>query len=107
MLIFRSWLRKMRSKLNEIIQEDSAKLDLDVTQWNYYSLLWKPDSVEFFLNGKNVFSTDISPLGPLGLVIWLDNQFAAFNPSGEIKTGVLTSSTPAWMEINDLEIKQF
>jgi hypothetical protein len=107
MLIFRSWSRKMRSKLNEIIQEDSAKLDLDVTQWNDYSLLWKPDSVEYFLNGKNVFSTDISPLGPLGLVIWLDNQFAVFNPSGEIKTGVLTSSTPAWMEINDLEIKQF
>ena len=75
MLIFRSWSRKIRSKLNEIIQEDSVKLDLDVTQWNNYSLLWKPDSVEFCLNGKNVFSTDISPLGPLGLVIWIDNQY--------------------------------
>jgi len=106
MLIFRSWSRKLRSKLSEIIQEDSTKLDLDVTQWNNYSLLWKPDSVEFCLNGNNVFTTDISPLGPLGLVIWLDNQYAAFNPSGEIKTGVLKSSTPAWMEIDELEVRQ-
>jgi len=106
MLIFRSWSRKLRSKLSEIIQEDSTKLDLDVTQWNNYSLLWKPDSVEFCLNGNNVFTTDISPLGPLGLVIWLDNQYAAFNPSGEIKTGVLKSSTPAWMEIDELDVRQ-
>jgi hypothetical protein len=78
---------------------------MDMTQWNEYQIYWKTDKVEFLVNGESVLVSSISPTGPLGLVFWIDNQYAAFKPSGEIKAGVLKSSTPAWLEIEGLEIR--
>ena len=104
LLLFRSWTKRIRAKLSRIIGEDSKQLNLDVTQWNEYEIDWKTDKVEFLVNSEPVLISRTSPAGPLGLVIWIDNQYASFKPSGEIKTGVLKSSTPAWMEIKELEI---
>jgi len=47
----------------------------------------------------------ISPRPPLGLVIWMDNQYAAFTPGGKIGIGVLDHPDPAWLEIRALEIQ--
>jgi hypothetical protein len=105
LLIFRSWAKRIRAKLSRIIGEDSFQLSVDVTDWIEYEINWKSDKVEFSVNRESVFVTNTSPTGPLGLVIWIDNQYASFKPSGEIKTGVLKSSTPAWMEIEELAIK--
>jgi hypothetical protein len=105
LLVFRSWARRIRTKLSRIINEDSAQLSMDMTQWNEYQIYWKTDKVEFLVNGESVLVSSISPTGPLGLVFWIDNQYAAFKPSGEIKAGVLKSSTPAWLEIEGLEIR--
>ncbi len=105
LLAIHSWAKRIREKLSRIIGEESIQLGVDVTQWNYYRLNWKTDRVEFFINSVPVLISPISPIGPLGLVIWIDNQFASFKPSGELKTGVLKSSTPAWMDIEELEIR--
>lgn len=105
-LFFRSWAKRIRTKLSGIIDEDSIQLCVDVTQWNEYRINWETDKVEFFVNGEPVFISRTSPVGPMGLVIWIDNQYASFNPSGEIKTGVLKSLTPVWMEIEGLEIER-
>jgi hypothetical protein len=104
LLVFREWAKTTREKLSQVIDEDSAQLDVDVTDWNAYSISWKVRNVEFKVNNEVVLDSHFSPNGPLGLVIWVDNQYAAFKPSGEIKTGVLKSSTPGWMEIKELEI---
>jgi len=105
LLFFRSWAKRIRAKLSRIIAEDSIQLSVEVTQWNEYEIDWKTDKVEFFINREPVLISRTSPTGPLGLVIWIDNQYASFKSSGEIKTGVLKSSTPAWIEIEDLLIK--
>jgi hypothetical protein len=104
-LVVHSWAKRIREKLSRVISEESIQLRVDVTQWNYYRLNWKTDRVEFFINTDPVLVSPISPTGPLGLVIWIDNQFASFKPSGEIRTGLLKSSTPAWMEIEELEVR--
>ena len=106
LLIFRSWAKRIRAKLSRIIGEDSIQLSVNVTQWNEYEIDWKTGQVEFLVNREPVFITNSSPTGPLGLVIWIDNQYASFKSSGEIKSGVLKSSTPAWMEIEELVIRQ-
>jgi len=98
---FAKWLRAVAGK---IIREDAKRLELDVTQWREYRLMWSPSRVEFSVDGASVFETESSPRGPLGLVIWIDNQFAAFPPDGKIRVGTLENPTPAWMEIADLEI---
>ena len=95
------WIRAIAGK---IIHEDAARLELDVTQWHEYQLKWSSDRVEYFVDGQTVFETAVSPKGPLGLVIWIDNQFASFTPDGQIKAGTEANPVPAWMEITDVVI---
>jgi hypothetical protein len=52
-----------------------------------------------------VLETSLSPRPPLGLVIWIDNQFAAWRPDGKIGFGVLKHTEPAWLEIEDIELR--
>jgi hypothetical protein len=41
----------------------------------------------------------------LGLVIWIDNQYAAFTPDGRLASGLLEGKEE-WLEIEGLEIKR-
>jgi hypothetical protein len=50
-----------------------------------------------------VFVSAVSPNPPLGLVVWIDNQYAAFTPEGKIGFGVLANPEPAWLEVQDVE----
>ena len=97
----------LRRELRKVIMEDAYPLYLDVTQWNNYSLTWEENKVSFWINGKEISSTISSPKGPLGLVIWIDNQYAAYKPSGEIKAGTLITEAPAWMEIEQVTLNDY
>ena len=44
------------------------------------------------------------PTPPLGLVLWIDNQFAAWTPEGRLGYGVLENAA-AWMEIEELRFQ--
>jgi hypothetical protein len=96
------WLRA--NMAGKLISEDAKRLELDATQWHAYRLQWGKNRVEFSIDGETVFSTGVSPQGPLGLVIWIDNQFAAWKPDGSLGAGTLPNP-PAWMEIEQLEIR--
>jgi hypothetical protein len=99
--VFIKWIRAL---IGKIIGEESIRLEVDVTQWHEYRLKWSQEHVEFSIDGETVLETASSPNGPLGLVIWIDNQFAAFPPDGKISTGTEENPVAAWMEITDLEI---
>ena len=94
-----------RRRLGQIIAEDSTALRVDVTQWHGYRLRWREDSVAFEVDDVLVMETSVSPHPPLGLILWIDNQFAAFTPEGKISFGVL-AHPEVWLEIEDLEIKK-
>ena len=94
----------IRAVLSRVIDEDSDTLEPNLTQWHHYQLNWQPGRVEYYLDDVLVFETATSPKGPLGLVIWIDNQFAAFTPTGKISAGSLANPSPAWMEIADLTV---
>jgi hypothetical protein len=99
---FSKWLRRLAGS---IIVEDSLRLTLDVNQWHAYSLSWKAQEVTFSLDGAPIFQTQVSPRGPLGAVLWIDNQFAAWIPDGRIGMGTLPQKEAGWIEIENLEIK--
>jgi len=61
-------------------------------------------AASFKVDDLPVFETRVSPHPPLGLVIWIDNQYAAFTPEGKIGFGVLENPEPAWLEIKDIEL---
>ncbi len=74
--------------------------------WLDYALDWTPDQVSFWLDGKLVLQTNIAPKGPLGLVVWVDNQYAALPPDGRLKFGTLSNPEPASIEVADLSLSQ-
>ena len=108
-----------RRILGKVIDEDGAQLwshetqqqavgvqsqGVDPTQWHRYRLDWRERRVRFEVDDMQLFESRVSPNPPLGLVIWLDNQYAAFTPEGKIGFGVLANAEPAWLEIRELEI---
>jgi hypothetical protein len=105
LLLIRPLSKRIRTDAGKIIREDAKRLEVDITQWHAYKLRWSPLRVEFAIDGENIFETEVSPQGPLGLVIWIDNQFMAWRPDGSLRMGALANPNPARMEIEQLEVK--
>jgi len=93
-----------RKMLGRIIGEDGVAVSVDVAEWHSYSLRWEEKRVSLEVDNVEVFESAVSPNPPLGLVIWIDNQFASFPPDGKIGFGVLANPEPAFLEIRELEI---
>ena len=96
---------KARALMGEIVDEDGVRLSVDVTEWHTYRFEWSPTRSAFWVDDNLVLETAVSPRLPLGLVIWIDNQYAAWHPGGKIGFGVLENTEPAWLEIKDLGIR--
>lgn len=94
------WLRRLARRL---IQQDAARLKVDFTQPHHYQLDWQNNHVRFEVDDKPVFESPLVPQGSLGLVIWIDNQYAAFHPSGKLHFGTL-ANPPAALDIRHIEI---
>ena len=95
-----------RRWMGKVIGEDGIRLGVDVTQWHRYRLEWRAERVSFEVDDVEVFGSPVSPKPPLGLVIWIDNQYAAFTPEGRIGFGALENPEPAWLEIKELELEE-
>jgi len=90
------------------LQEQAPALhsqSVDPTQWHRYRLDWREERVSLEVDNVQVLESQVIPNPPLGLVIWIDNQYAAFTPEGKIGFGVLENPEPAWLEIKDLELR--
>ena len=96
--------RTTRRFTGRVIGEDGIRLSVDVTQWHSFRLDWHEDRVAFAVDDSQIFESHVSPKSPLGVVIWIDNQFAAFTPDGQIGFGVLENPEPVWLDIKDVEI---
>jgi hypothetical protein len=88
--LFRYWVR-----------QDAEQLQARQVEWHRYRIEWETEQVRFYLDEVELLRTSIVPRPPLSLVIWIDNQYAAFPPRGRLKYGYLPHSEPAWLEIKD------
>jgi hypothetical protein len=94
----------VRRMLRTVVQQDTTLVHTNVTEWHTYLLEWMPDDVRLSVDGNNVLHSSIVPLGPMSLVIWIDNQYASLPPKGGFKYGTLPNAESAWMEIRDLKL---
>jgi hypothetical protein len=76
-----------------------AEARVSMTDWHTYTLDWGVRQARFLVDDAEILRTDRSPRGPLGLVIWLDNQFAVVTPQGRFGGGLLTTAQEQWLEI--------
>jgi len=97
----RRWLRRAARNL---VRDDSRLIQVDETIWHDYQLLCTPESTQFMVDNQVILETGLLPRGRLCLVIWIDNQYAAFTPVGQLRYGTQENSTPAWLEISSLTI---
>jgi hypothetical protein len=102
--LFPPLVRLARRIARRFIVQDTALLSIDPTEWHAYTLEWSASQVQFQVDQLVVLETTISPAGPLGLVLWIDNQYAALTPGGKIGLGTLSNPEPAWIEIANLQV---
>jgi hypothetical protein len=95
------WLRKAASA---VVRQDAVTLDLDPAVWHSYELNWQADAVEFKVDGAVVLRSSLAPRPPLALVLWLDNQYAAWRPNGRIGFGTQAPLPGSWVELQDLRV---
>lgn len=86
--------------LRRVIRQSAAQIETDVTAWHTYELDWEAEKVQMRLDGRSILETPVSPYGPLSLVLWIDNQYAALPPKGILSYGYLLNSEPAWLELS-------
>jgi len=75
-----------------------------MTEWHVYTIDWQRARVRFYLDGRLLLESDHAPAGPLGLVIWIDNQFLQFAPWGRIRWGLLKKEEAQRLEIDWLAV---
>jgi hypothetical protein len=101
LLALRPASRLLRRLASRLVRQDGGAVSVDVTQWHGYSICWQTGAVLFFVDGAEILCTPIAPRGPLGLVLWIDNQYAAWRPDGSLGYGTLANPA-AWLEIENI-----
>jgi hypothetical protein len=95
-------LRRLgRNALNEY----AAGLSLDATAWHDYALEWLAERVRFIVDGEVRGDTGVVPAAPLGLVLWIDNQYASFAPGAALRFGSLAVPQDAWLELARVRVE--
>lgn len=104
LLVLPPMRRIMRRLGRRVVRQDAVTLAGDPCEWHTYQLEWGQSHVTFWVGGDPVLETSVAPPGPLGVVIWVDNQYAAWPPSGRLSFGTLANDLPAWIEIEEIAI---
>jgi hypothetical protein len=97
-------VRRLRRFARQVVKQAAVLMKHDVIQWHAYELLWDQQRVRLAVDEATVLDTPVIPAGPLGLVLWVDNQYAALPPDGRVGFGTLANPEAAWVEIAGLEI---
>jgi hypothetical protein len=94
--------RLIRRIGRRLVRQDGASPQVDVTGWHSYEIEWREDRTTFKIDEQSVLETPVAPLEPLGLVLWVDNQYAAFTSEGRVSFGTLGNPEPAWIELREI-----
>ena len=97
--------RRLWPPIQQTLKIHETMLDVDMTQWHIYGLEWGVKRSSFslveeeHLPPKPILDAQ-SPKGPMGLVMWLDNQYLAVTPWGRLRWGLLSAPRRQWMEVD-------
>lgn len=99
LLLVKSAARLLRKAVRTPVRQSARRARIDVTQWHHYHLEWRRKYVAAWIDNKPVLETRVSPQGPLGLVFWIDNQYASFPSTGKLSVGTLHITETSWLEM--------
>jgi hypothetical protein len=79
--------------------------DVPLTAWHTYVIEWGVEYTTFSVDDRPVLERAPSPVGPLGFVMWLDNQYMIVKPWGRFGWGLLEKPGRQWLEVDRLLIE--
>jgi hypothetical protein len=91
--------RSLRRIARRFVRSQAVELGVNPEDWHLYCLDWREGGANFRVDDKLVFESELSPVGRLGLVIWIDNQFMGYMPDGRLQYGLLVNPEAAWIEV--------
>jgi len=94
------WLHRLAGKF---IHQDGAPVREAGSSWHEYKIQWQSCLCRFSVDDVLLLETPLAPSAPLGLVIWIDNQYAAWGPDRRPGYGTL-GNPAAWLEITGLSV---
>jgi hypothetical protein len=102
--------RSLWPSIQRALHVRETPLSLDMTQDNTYILEWGAERARFGLASEDgqpsmPIMDAPSPKGPLGFVMWLDNQYLVATPWGRLHWGLMEIPDRQWMEVSRLEIE--
>jgi hypothetical protein len=87
------------------IHVKEALVEGDMSAWHTYVIEWGREQASFNVDGEIVMDKAPAPRGPLGFVMWLDNQYMVVKPWGRFGWGTLEAPGRQWMEVDWLTIE--
>lgn len=104
-LLYTAATRRLARRLaSRVVCQDAAALSLDPTAWHTYQIEVEPGTGRFSVDGQCALESRLSPKGRMGLVLWIDNQFAALPPDVRPALGTLAQEEEQWIELSGLRI---
>lgn len=75
-----------------------------MTEWHRYRIEWGRRRARFLVDDTLLLDAP-APRGPLGLVIWCDNQYMVARPWGWLGHGALETGEQ-WLKVADLQVRE-
>ena len=102
----RPFYRAVWPTIQRAVSVKEAPIDVQATEWHTYAIEWRREQAKFTVDGKTLLENAPSPWGPLGFVMWLDNQYMVVTPWGRVGWGLLDIPGCQWMEVDRLAIER-
>ncbi len=71
-----------------------------------YQIIWYKDGCRFLVDGSPVLETPYSPIGKLGFIAWIDNQYMIATPQGHFRWGVTPLSIEQSLFIRSIRVER-
>lgn len=99
-----AFYRRVWPRAQRILRICEASLGVPMDAWHTYVIEWNVASCRFLVDGTVVLTSSTAPKGPLGLVLWIDNQYLVATPWGTLRSGLLDIGGTQGLELADLRI---
>jgi hypothetical protein len=97
--------RKLWPPIQRTLNIREAQVTVDATRWHTYCLEWGIEEARFSVDDEPMLTGAPSPRGPLGFVMWLDNQYLVARPWGRFAWGLLQVPQRHWLEVSQFDIE--
>jgi hypothetical protein len=103
--------RKLWPPIQRRLNMAEALVDVDTREWHTYALEWGTERARFTVAAEGAQPRQVleapAPHGPLGFVMWMDNQYLVATPWGKVRWGVLDVPGAQWLDVSHLSIEPF